>query len=113
MNPALPAEFEHVVEKALEKDRALRYQSAADLRADLKRIQRASDSGRTASVDPPAPVHSRLKRGISFAVLALLCLLAIGGIAWYAKHSPAQSGAVAAKPSVAVVPQIFQRWHKR
>jgi TolB-like protein/uncharacterized protein HemY len=104
LNPALPTEFERVLEKALEKDRALRYQSAAELRADLKRIQRASDSGRTASVDTPTPVHSRLKRGIVFAALALLVLLAIGGIAWYAKHSPAQSGAVAAKPSVAVLP---------
>jgi serine/threonine protein kinase len=104
LNPALPAEFEHVLEKSLEKDRALRYQSAAELRTDLKRIQRASDSGRTASVDAPAPVPSRFKRGISFAALALLCLLAIGGIAWYAKHSPTQSGAVAAKPSLAVLP---------
>ena len=104
LNPAMPVEFERILEKSLEKDRTMRYQSAAELRADLKRIQRASDSGRTASVDTPAPVHSRLKRGISFAVLTLLCLLAIGGIAWYAKHSPAQSGAVAAKPSLAVLP---------
>ncbi|HZM08676.1 MAG TPA: protein kinase [Candidatus Limnocylindrales bacterium] len=104
LNPALPAEFERILEKSLEKDRGLRYQSAAELRTDLRRIQRASDSGRTASVDTPTPVHSPLKRGIVFAGLALLVLLAIAGVAWYEKHSPAPSGTGAAKPSVAVLP---------
>jgi eukaryotic-like serine/threonine-protein kinase len=104
LNPALPTEFERVLEKSLEKDRALRYQSAAELRADLKRIQRASDSGRTASVDTPTPVYSRPVRGIVFAALALLVLLLIGGVAWYATHTPAPSKAVAVKPSVAVLP---------
>ena len=42
LNPALPAGFEHVLEKSLEKDRTLRYQSAAELRSDLKRIKRRS-----------------------------------------------------------------------
>ena len=103
LNPALPAEFEHVLEKALEKDRSLRYQSAAELRADLKRIQRASESGGTTSVGTPTPVHARRNRGIVFATVALLVSL-IGGVAWYAKHSRATSGAAAVKPSVAVLP---------
>ena len=105
LNPALPAEFEHILEKSLEKDRDLRYQSAAELRADLKRIQRASDSGRIVPADTEARVRPRSKRGIVLAVAAVLALLvAITGIAWYEKHSPAQSGAVVTKPSVAVLP---------
>ena len=44
VTPALPAEFDHIVAKALEKDRDIRYQTAADLRSDLKRLKRASDS---------------------------------------------------------------------
>ncbi|MGC1647477.1 MAG: protein kinase [Candidatus Sulfotelmatobacter sp.] len=47
LNPDLPAELERIVSKALEKDRNLRYQHAADLRADLQRLKRDTESGRT------------------------------------------------------------------
>jgi eukaryotic-like serine/threonine-protein kinase len=49
LNPSVPAEFERILNKALEKDREVRYQVAAELRADLKRLQRETDSGRTAA----------------------------------------------------------------
>ncbi len=50
LNPNLPADFERIVGKVLEKDRNLRYQSAADLRTDLTRLKRDLDSGRSPSV---------------------------------------------------------------
>jgi len=49
LNPDVSPELERILNKALEKDRALRYQHASDLRADLKRLQRDSDSGRQAA----------------------------------------------------------------
>jgi len=53
-NPRLPAELEKIVSKALEKDRDLRYQTAAELRTDLKRLKRELESGgRSPSRNPP------------------------------------------------------------
>jgi eukaryotic-like serine/threonine-protein kinase len=58
LNPEASVELEQIVSKALDKDRTLRYQTAADLRADLARLRRASDSGRTAPSEPLAPALS-------------------------------------------------------
>jgi eukaryotic-like serine/threonine-protein kinase len=49
LNPELPAKLEDIITKALEKDRELRYQHASDLRADLKRLKRETESGKTAA----------------------------------------------------------------
>jgi hypothetical protein len=48
LNPDLPPKFEEIINKALEKDRDLRYQHASELRSDLKRLKRDTDTGRTA-----------------------------------------------------------------
>ena len=72
-NPDVPAELQRIIDKALEKDRNLRYQSAADLRTDLARLKRDADSGRLSSastVTDPAPAPT-LSSSVPAAVVPL------------------------------------------
>jgi non-specific serine/threonine protein kinase len=57
-NPALPAELDRILGKALEKDRNLRYQSATEFKTDLLRLRRDSDSGGRRAVEPAAEARS-------------------------------------------------------
>jgi Tol biopolymer transport system component len=96
LNPELPAELERIVNKALEKDRKLRYQTAADLGADLQRPKRDSDSAKTAAasaalsaaVPAPglAPARWRSWLLLGAGVLAGVFLLAA---AWHLLRKPA------------------------
>jgi serine/threonine protein kinase len=69
LNSALPAKLQEIMEKALEKDRELRYQSAADLRGDLKRMKRDVESGKkgvaAASGSASVPVAASSARSLS------------------------------------------------
>jgi serine/threonine protein kinase len=69
INAAVPAELETIIMKALEKDRELRYQTAADMRADLQRLRRTIDSGAvglTPTVLTPLPRGAAVLVGIAF-----------------------------------------------
>ena len=59
VNPDLPPQLEHFLNKALEKDRKLRYQAASDLRTDLVRLKRDTESARVAAVGPAAVPRAR------------------------------------------------------
>ena len=82
LNPDLPVDLERVINKALEKDRELRYQNALDIRTDLKRLRRESDSGWTPVV-AEAPVSAKSgRRWILYGVLAA-AIIAIAVISVY------------------------------
>jgi eukaryotic-like serine/threonine-protein kinase len=66
LNPDLPPKLEEIISKALEKDRDLRYQHASDLRSDLKRLKRDTDTGRTA-VPADSSAASSAKSSASIA----------------------------------------------
>jgi serine/threonine protein kinase/Tfp pilus assembly protein PilF len=94
VNPQVPAQLEAIIHKALEKDRNLRYQHAADLRTDLQRLKRDTDSGHstattsgTAAVPHQAPViqQKRHWRIIVPAAVLLVAALIAGGL-YYRSH---------------------------
>ena len=81
-NPDLPAELERIIRKAFEKDRDVRYQSAAELRADLTRLKRDTTSGRVSAVRA-SMVEPRSQRRWPWALAALAAVIVIAAVAWW------------------------------
>ena len=84
---ALPEALDHVVSKALERDRDLRYQSAADLRADLNRLKRDTDPGKALTTHPTSGPQAKRKRLLGW-LLPGAAVLVSGAIAIWYMHRP-------------------------
>jgi serine/threonine protein kinase len=82
LNPDIPAELERFINKALEKDRDIRYQSAAELRAEFKRLKRDTTSGKVAPASIPDLSRVRLHRGLAWSVGSAAFLLLIAAAVW-------------------------------
>jgi serine/threonine protein kinase/Tfp pilus assembly protein PilF len=124
LNPEVPPELERVISRAMEKDRNLRCQSASEMRADLRRLKRDTDSSRSATVNveahqdsqvtkaQPQIEHSsdtaiaiglakRHKKKLTIALAALAVLVVAGGLWFYRANHLSAGGAM---DSVAVLP---------
>ncbi len=80
LNPALPEELERIVNKALEKDREVRYQSAKEVLVDLKRLKRDTDSGKAASHTAAVISKPRISKTLPVLALAAAVLLVAAAI---------------------------------
>ena len=81
LNPDIPVELEHIINKGLEKDRDIRYQSAAELRADLKRLKRDTTSGKLTAASPVQVRTSQTKKHVWFWTAGALGLLLLASAA--------------------------------
>jgi Tol biopolymer transport system component/predicted Ser/Thr protein kinase len=95
LNPGIPPRLEEIIDKALEKDRETRCQSAAELRADLKRLKRDTESGRSSPALQPAALIQAPPRKWRLVVPLLIVLLLIasatGWLLWrhFSQAAPA------------------------
>jgi eukaryotic-like serine/threonine-protein kinase len=94
LNPNVPVELEQITNKALEKDRKLRYQSASEVGVDLKRLRREVESGRTGAVSAYTGATSTatpplVQRKMSWRTIAIggAALLVVGAAAWILRPS--------------------------
>ena len=93
LNPALPAELDQVLNKALEKDRELRYQTASDFRADIRRVLRAIDSSPSSSSGQTRTLVARPFQGRRlWPAIAVLLLVATSVAMWYYRESNTIAG---------------------
>jgi serine/threonine protein kinase/tetratricopeptide (TPR) repeat protein len=95
LNSSVPLELEHVIHKAVEKDRELRYQSAAELRADLKRVRKQSESatsgpGSSVAATVQSLLNPNRKRTAIAAFVAFAILLAFVVWKWKNRVLPAR-----------------------
>ena len=97
LNPELPPKLEDIINKSLEKDRALRYQSAAEFRADLQRLKRDTDSSRSVAVAAAEPVR-RKPWALVAAVVALVVAAGAAGGYYFTHQAPRAIDSVAVLP---------------
>ena len=88
LNPDVPPKLEEIINKALEKDRNLRYQHASEMRTDLQRLKRDTESGRSAAASSGtmAVQAARVAKLWKIAVPVLLVALLIAGGLYYRSH---------------------------
>jgi TolB-like protein len=103
LNPALPEDLTRIVNRALEKDRDLRYQSAAELKSELKRLKRDSESAASGRTAAAAVAPARRPRWRTPAAIGAAAVLVLAAGALLLRRKPATSPA-AGQITLAVLP---------
>src|ERR1700747_2799854 len=100
LNPDVPQELERTINKSLEKDRDVRYQSAADVKADLKHLKRETASG-VSRTNQKQIVRPKL---VAIAVSLVLVVVCGAAIAWWNSSRDHSKGSLPNQTAVAVLP---------
>ena len=100
LNPDVPAELERIINKALEKDRNLRYQHASEIRTDLQRLKRDTESSKTARSGNAVPSRSPRTMVVSIVALAFVIAALIAGGWFYFGRSHETIDSIAVLPFV-------------
>jgi len=105
LNPQIPDELERVIEKALEKDREVRYQHASEMRADLSRARRDTSSSSSRNVPVAAPQTKSAKPWMWEALAAVLVIvIALVAWRWHGVAGPEAKKVAAGPVTIAVLP---------
>src|SRR5262245_25011348 len=91
LNPDVPPKLEEIIAKLLDKDRTLRYQSAADLEADLRRFKRDSDASRSATGIAPPPMKRRSWARVMIPTAAVVVAAMVAAVLFPTHRAPALS----------------------
>src|ERR1700734_4116288 len=104
LNPEVPAELEHIINRALEKDRELRYQHASEIRSELQRLKRDTESGKSGTVIELAPVSRKRRLQRVTVAVGVIAVIVVAVSLWRSRH-PTFTPVDSANPkAIAVLP---------
>ncbi len=105
LSPDLPPELERIINKCLEKDRNLRYQHASDVRTDLQRLRRDTETGKSAAaIEPAFSFKKRRLPWLAAGAVVVIAVIAAAFFLWQSRHSTVAPINSASPKAIAVLP---------